>query len=75
MPSIIIEEQGRPQPAPPRVESRMDLQDYLLIAGVVFAEAAALVIWWPAALILAAMLCFGFALLIEKSKSRKKAGK
>ena len=69
---IVIEEQGRPAP-PVKAPESWDLQDGLLIAGIVFAEAAALVIWWPSALILAALFCFGFAyLLAHGSKAKRK---
>lgn len=49
---------------------RFDLQDTLLLAGIVFAELAAWVIWWPSSLLLAAVFCFGFAYLIERAKKR-----
>jgi hypothetical protein len=69
---IVIEEQGRPAPAVQAPES-WDLQDGLLIAGIVFAESGALVIWWPSALILAALFCFGFAYLLARgSKAKRK---
>jgi hypothetical protein len=69
---LVIEEQGRPAPAVQALES-WDLQDGLLIAGMVFAESGALVIWWPSALILAALFCFGFAYLLARgSKAKRK---
>ena len=72
MAPLIIEEQGRPVPAVQAPES-LDLQDVLLIAGIAFAESGALVIWWPSALILAALFCFGFAYLLARgSKAKRK---
>lgn len=68
---IVIEEQGRPQPRSVPVPSGIDLQDYLLIGGIVTGEGACAVIWWPSALILACMFCFTFAWLIERSKKAK----
>lgn len=69
--TIIIDEVGKPLiPKAPK-PSGFDLQDGLVIAGIVTGEAAALVIWWPAALILACLLSFGFAYLIERSKKQK----
>jgi hypothetical protein len=65
---IVIEEQGRPVPQPRPVPSAVDLQDYLLMGGIVTGEGACIAIWWPAALILAALFCFTFAWLIERSK-------
>jgi hypothetical protein len=73
---IVIEDvtHGRlPKPAP--ADPRFDLQDFLLAAGIAFAEAAALVTWWPAALIIAAAFCLGFTLLIEIEKRRERAKK
>jgi len=64
---IVIEEQGRSLP-PPAPRQKWDLQDALLILGVLLLEAAAAAIWWPAALILGGLLSLGFAWLIEKSK-------
>lgn len=67
---IIIEDVTKPEgilvPAEP---SGMDLQDGLLIAGVAFSEIAAIVIWWPSALILASLWCLGFAYMIERTES------
>jgi hypothetical protein len=54
---------------------KIDLQDCLLALGIVAGETAAAVIWLPAALILAMLFCFGFAYLIEKSKTAVKLGK
>jgi len=48
----------------------VDLQDVLLVAGVVFEEIAAVCIWWPAALILAGVFCLFFAYQIERSKAK-----
>jgi hypothetical protein len=48
--------------------NRLDLQDGLIVAGIVSGEVAAAVIWWPAALILLCVFCLLFAHLIEKSK-------
>lgn len=68
---IIIEGEnlGTAPPSAPEktggVIRQMDLQDWLLIGGVVFLEGAAWIIWHPAALILAGCFCFGFAWLIE----------
>jgi len=69
---IVIEEQGRPALAVKAPES-WDLQDGLLIGGILFGEAAAVVIWWPASLILASLFCFGFAYLLARgSKTKRK---
>ncbi len=53
----------------------VDLQDYLIVAGMFSGETAAAVIWWPASIILAAVFCFGFAYLIERAKKINKVGK
>jgi hypothetical protein len=68
MSSILIEDGAKP-PKPP-VEDGFDLQDGLILAGVAFAELAAALIWWKAAIILAAIFCLGFAWLIERAKSK-----
>lgn len=49
----------------------VDLQDCLILSGVVSGEAAAFIIWRPAALLLACALSFGFAFLIQRSKKVK----
>jgi chromate transport protein ChrA len=49
----------------------LDLQDWLLMAGVAFFEGAAFVIWRPAVLILAGLFCFLFVFLIERSRNDK----
>ena len=54
---------------------KIDLQDCLVAIGIVAAESAAVVIWWPAALMLASLFAFGFTFLIEKSRKRVKPGK
>jgi hypothetical protein len=59
-------------PFPVKEDRCLDLQDILIVAGIVCAEAAAAVIWWPAALILAALFCFGFAYLIEVARAKEK---
>ena len=46
----------------------IDLLDVLLLLGIAFLESAAWFIWRPSALLLAGLLCFGFAYLIERSK-------
>ena len=70
---IIIEEVGKPAlPPPPPPPSGLDLQDGLILGGIAAGETAALVIWWPAALILACLFCFGFAWLIELEKKKLK---
>lgn len=72
---IIIEDAASaPEAAPgPEVKApAVDLQDCLLIAGVVFFEAAALVIWWPSALILAGIFCFVFVALIQRTNGTPK---
>lgn len=53
-------------------EPHLDLQDGMVLVGIVCGEAAALVIWWPAALILASLLGFGFAYLIERVKAKER---
>lgn len=66
---IVIEEHGsQSAPAPKPSDPRFDLQDALLLGGVLLLETAAFVIWWPAALILGGLFSLGFALLIEKAK-------
>jgi hypothetical protein len=47
---------------------KFDLQDCLLAAGFVSFETGVGFIYWPAALILAGLLCFAFALAIEREK-------
>lgn len=69
---IRIDEQGKAAKAPRQGESGIDLQDCLLLAGIISGEAAAIVIWWPSSLILAALFAFGFAYLIEKAKKAKR---
>lgn len=74
--SILIEDVTAGKPAAPvQVEEKFDLQDGLVLGGIGFAEAAALVIWWPASLILAAVFCLGFALMIELSKKSERTKK
>lgn len=68
---IVIEEHGSPAAPAPKASPRFDLQDALLILGVILLEIAAAVIWWPASLILGGILSLGFALLIERSKNLK----
>lgn len=75
--TIIIEEVGKPIAAPKQPSPRrFDLQDALIAVGILTGETAALVIWWPAALILACLFCFGFAYMIEiaRAKEQKKLG-
>lgn len=66
---IEVEREGNAS-APSQVKDRFDLQDGLIVAGIACAEAAAIVIWWPASLVVAALFCLGFALMIERSKSK-----
>lgn len=64
-----IQELGRPAAALQSAPSQdIDLQDVLLFAGIISAETAGIVIWWPSAFILAAIFCFGFAYMIERTK-------
>jgi len=56
---------------PQTTRRSLDLQDWLLMGGVGFLEASALVIWWPSALILAGLFCFSFVLLIERNRGAK----
>lgn len=42
----------------------------MLALGIASAEAAAYVIWWPAALILLSLFCFASVYLIELEKKR-----
>lgn len=65
---LVIEEQGAPAPEKEPAPG-FDLQDALLLVGILLLEIAALVIWWPAALILGGSFALGFAWLIERSKS------
>lgn len=67
---IIIEEVGKPPVAEIPQPNGWDLQDGLICLGITCGEAAAWVIWWPAALILAAVFAFVFAYLIEISRSK-----
>lgn len=53
---------------PAKVESSLDLQDWLLIGGIASSLAGCVVIWWPAALILASVYCFAGVYMIERSK-------
>lgn len=73
--SITIEEVGKPVVVEVPESEGFDLQDGLLISGVITGEAASIVIWWPSALILASLLSFVFWYLIEKSKRKGKVGK
>lgn len=73
-PAIRIEELGKASPVASTGERRsgFDLQDALLINGVLCGEIAAAIIWWPAAFILASLFSLGFAYLIEKSRMKDK---
>lgn len=72
---IVIEDAGLPaEPEAPAADRSVDLQDILLASGILFLEAAASVIWWPAALILAGLFCLGFAFLIERDRAKRKNG-
>lgn len=51
--------------------SSWDLQDWLLVVGILCLEGAAGVIWWPSALILAGLFCLSFAFLIERERKNK----
>ncbi len=53
------------------VKSEFDAQDALLIAGFVSLETGVAFVYWPAAFILAGLLCFGFAYLIERARPRE----
>lgn len=67
----IVEEGKLASPKPiARPAARFDVQDATLLVGVVAGEAAALVIWWPTALVLLSLFGFGFTYLIERSRSR-----
>lgn len=48
----------------------LDAEDAMLALGIASAEAAAYVIWWPAALILLSLFCFASVYLIELEKKR-----
>jgi hypothetical protein len=68
---VFIEDETNPELRGQRAAAtddrpRVDLQDFLLIGGIGFLEVSAWVIWWPSALILAGLFCFGFAYLIER---------
>jgi hypothetical protein len=67
--TITITDEGQPvAPSPePEIKGLGILQLCLLGAGVLFSEVAAVVIWWPAALVLAALFCFGFSVLIARA--------
>ena len=64
-----IEDATKPRGVLVAAVKQFDLQDALLLAGIVFWEIAAAVIWWPSALVLAGAFCLGFAILIEKTKA------
>jgi hypothetical protein len=51
--------------------SRWDMQDALLVAGFLTLEAGVAFIDWRAALILAGLLFFGFAFLIETARGKE----
>jgi hypothetical protein len=70
MPILVEIEAEKQTPPPPRPDDGFDFQDGLIAAGILFAEAFALVTWWPAALILAAAFCLVFAYLIERDKPK-----
>lgn len=57
-----------------RLRREMDLQDGLLVCGVVFLEWGTWLIWKPAAFLLAGVLCLSFAWLIERDRARKRHG-
>jgi hypothetical protein len=50
---------------------RFDLQDSLLLTGVLSLETGVAAIYWPAALILLGLLCLGGVLLIERARKAK----
>lgn len=52
-------------------QRRLDLQDCLLISGILQLEGAAVVIWWPSALVLGGLFCLAFAFLIEIGRTKK----
>jgi hypothetical protein len=72
---ILIEEQGKPRKVEAPAPVGLDLLDFLLAGGVLSAEAAAAIIWWPAVLILAALFCFGWAYLICNPAVFRRTGK
>lgn len=65
---IIIEEQGRPKPTLVRAPNERIDSDWLIVAGIAFCEAGSAVIWWPSSLVLAGLFCFGYWLLLQRSK-------
>jgi hypothetical protein len=58
---------GKLQKAEPRL---LDLQDVLLALGFLALTRGVAAIYWPAALILAGLIFFTFALLIERAKKQ-----
>lgn len=54
-------------------EPRIDLQDVLIALGFIALEAGVAMIYVPVALILAGLVLFAFALLIETDKRREAA--
>ncbi|HXI92977.1 MAG TPA: hypothetical protein VNO24_23475 [Blastocatellia bacterium] len=71
---LIVIKEDAPEKPPVLTSSEsqsFDLQDGLLIAGILSLEAAAIVIWWPSALILAGLFALGFVFLMERAKKKK----
>ena len=71
MRNIVITDSTAPEPVG-KPSSRIDLQDILLVLGFLCLESGVGAIYIPAALILAGVLFFVFASLIERAK---RAGK
>ena len=49
---------------------KIDVQDVLLLAGFCGVETGIGFIYWPAALIIGGLICFGFAYLIHCCKQK-----
>jgi hypothetical protein len=64
---IITETVG---PVKPKPEEKLDLQDALVISGIVLAEACVALFSWKLAIGLGAVLCFVFAFLIQRTKAQ-----
>jgi hypothetical protein len=70
--TIVVKRGGAAaDPKPEATDAHFDLQDALLAAGVIFLEIAAVVIWWPGALILGGAFSFAFVWMIEIDRAKR----
>jgi hypothetical protein len=66
--SIVVKRSAAANPKPEAPDSTFDLEDALLVAGILFLEAGSYFIWRVLPLILAGSFCLAFLYLIERAK-------